>query len=198
MIQSLQKSSILLAIVDILRGITAVGEFKGKQIRPDNVMYELGIAQAARLPEELIIFRSDDSPLPFDFTNTRIHNYDPDSKPKEAREKVTNVIESAFDEINLQKHLAVKRAAESLDFNGWHLLNTAKVDGKLEHPIIHPLSLRDLLTGRRDAPIKKDFINTIPRLLELGVISNQYTELTPAAIVQNHGTQRTIPRIGIL
>jgi hypothetical protein len=127
----------------------------------------------------IILFRSDNENLPFDVGHNRVHNYDPDNKPEEAREKVTNVIKSAFDEINLQKHLAVKRAAESLDFNGWFLLNQAKVDGKLEHPVIHPQGLLDLLAGRRDAPIKNDFINTIPRLLELGVISSQYTQLTP-------------------
>lgn len=159
--------------------ITAVGRFKGKPIRTDNVMYELGIAQAARLPEELILFRSDNEDLPFDIAHNRVHNYDPDNKPEEAREKVTNVIKSAFDEINLQKHLAVKRAAESLDFNGWVLLNQAKVDGKLEHPVIHPIGLLDWLAGRRSASIEKDFIDTIPRLLELGVISSQYTQVTP-------------------
>jgi hypothetical protein len=130
------------------------------------------------LPEELILFRSDNEDLPFDIAHNRVHNYDPDNKSEEAREKVTNVIKAAFDEINLQKHLAVRRAAESLDFNGLHLLNIAKVDGKLEHPVIHPRGLLDLLVGKKDASIETNFINTIPRLLELGVISSQYTQLT--------------------
>lgn len=46
--------------------ITTIGHLNEKPIRNGNVMYEVGLAQAVRLPEEVILFRSDTDPLLFD------------------------------------------------------------------------------------------------------------------------------------
>ena len=57
-------------------------------VRNANVMYEVGLAHTARLPEEVILFRSDNEYLPFDVMNIRVNSYDPDKAQDEARAKV--------------------------------------------------------------------------------------------------------------
>ena len=43
----------------ILGDITTIGKIDGIAVCNNNVMYEIGIAQAIRLPEEVVIFSSD-------------------------------------------------------------------------------------------------------------------------------------------
>jgi hypothetical protein len=159
--------------------LTTIGILNKKAIRNGNVMYEIGIAQAVRLPEEVILFRSDvDDNLPFDLANIRVNPYDPDNKPDDAKQKVCNAIESAFKEINLQKHLAVSRVVESLDISGYILLLMAEQYGKVEHPRVRQSENFKNLKGIRDAPFEKDIFNSIPHLLELGLLSTEYTQFT--------------------
>lgn len=145
--------------------LTTIGYLNKKAIRNGNVMYEVGIAQAVRLPEEVILFRSDNDSLPFDLANLRVNNYDPDNNPDEAKQKICTTIESAFKEINLQKHLSVSRAAESLDYNSYMFLLVAKEKEVLEFGL-EKLSKNPVLA------------NSISRLLELGILSTQYSKLT--------------------
>jgi hypothetical protein len=51
---------------------------RSRPIRNSNVMYELGIAHAARLPEEVIIVRTDADHLDFDIAGVRVHQYPAD------------------------------------------------------------------------------------------------------------------------
>jgi len=69
-------------------------------------MYEVGLAHALRLPEEVILFRSDSDPLLFDVANVRVNWYDPDGNPEEARRKVADIIIEALKEVDLKKNLA--------------------------------------------------------------------------------------------
>lgn len=163
--------------------ITAVGDFKGEPIRTNNVMYELGIAQATRLPEELILFRSDEKELPFDIEHNRVHKYYPDNKPEEAREKVINAIEYAFTEIKNQKHMAVSRAAESLDYYSELVLSAAaseQAEGVLK-PELKLWSGGTWFSNIWNSIFSENrllsdplIVNSISRLLELGILSTQY------------------------
>ena len=108
--------------------ITTIGEVSRSPTRNANVMYEIGIAHAVRLAEEVILFRSDNDPLLFDVANIRINKYDPDATPEVARQQVSDALRSALEEIDLQKHLAVKRAADSLDGSGFLTLGDITED----------------------------------------------------------------------
>jgi hypothetical protein len=66
------SDSILTEILDgigrcraVVADITSIGHIEGRPVRNANVLYEVGLAHASRLPEEVIIFRSDRDALLF-------------------------------------------------------------------------------------------------------------------------------------
>jgi hypothetical protein len=89
--------------------------------RNPNVMYELGLAHAARLPEEVIIVRGDGKRLPFDFTQIRVHQFDA-GKPQKARALLKSLLSDALAEIDLTKDLIVVRALPLLDEDARYLI----------------------------------------------------------------------------
>jgi len=119
-----------------LADITTIGKLGDNPIRNGNVMYEVGIAQAVRLPAEVILFRSDDDPLLFDMVTNRVNYYNPDNKPEEAKQKVKDAIISTGNEINLQKHLSVRQAVDSLDYPDLLTLIFSSMSD-LNHPLPH-------------------------------------------------------------
>jgi hypothetical protein len=135
------SDSILTEILDgigrcrvVVADITSIGHVEGRPVRNANVLYEVGLAHASRLPEEVIIFRSDRDALVFDITNVRVHHYDPDGAPDTARDQVAGMIAEALRELELRKHLAVRRVAESLDYASWMFLWRARGEGVVYHP----------------------------------------------------------------
>src|SRR5262249_37328055 len=84
-----------------------VHEDEGRKypVRNSNVMYEIGLAHAVRLPEEVVLFRSDQEDLPFDVMNIRVNGYDPDGSPDEARGKVRDALKEALREVDQSKNL---------------------------------------------------------------------------------------------
>ena len=148
----------------VLVDMTTIGFIEGKAIRNGNVMYELGMAQSIRLPEEVILFRSDSDQLLFDTSNIRVNKYDPDNEVVKSKKQVEDTIISALKEIDLCKHLAVKKAAEVLDEPSYWLLVEA-----MNNTFTHPKnSLSNAL-----------HIHSINKLLELGAISTDYLNVTP-------------------
>jgi hypothetical protein len=122
------SDSILTEILDgistsriIFVDVTALDFVNGRPVRNANVLYELGIAHATRLAEEVIIVRSDTAPL-FDLANVRVNTYEPDTQPDAARDFIAGSIVSAIKEIRLRQHLSVQRAVDSLDFDSWMTL----------------------------------------------------------------------------
>ncbi len=81
--------------------ITSLDNLNGVPLRNPNVFYEIGIAHATRLPEEVLLFRSDDGPLLFDVANIRVNRYDPDVNPTEARDHVRNIVSEAIRRLTL-------------------------------------------------------------------------------------------------
>jgi hypothetical protein len=172
-------------LTDILSGIsndriifadlTSLGWFNGKPIRNSNVMYEIGLAQQARLPEEVILFRSDQDVLPFDFANIRINLYDPDRNPDTARERIADVIIDALKEIDLKRHVAVKAAAQTLDAPSVWVLSQACAHNGIQH-----FPTRSMGQSLGNAAYNA----AIARLLELGALTTDYLTLT-AELVRN-------------
>lgn len=153
----------------VLADISTIGQVDGKPVRNGNVMYELGIAHAVRLPEEVVLFKSDRDPLPFDVGSIRVHHYEPENDLDGAKQQVQDILKTSLDEIHLQKSFAVKRAADSIDFNSWLLLNETFFDKGMKHP---------WLPGKKE-PLNITFrMMAIYRLLELGILSAKYTSRT--------------------
>lgn len=138
--------------------------------RNGNVMYELGIAHAIRLPCEVVTFRSDNDPLLFDVLNVRVNRYDPDRAPKEARGQVADAIRDALSETDLRKAATVRRATDALDYAALAALTStpeAVVVGKrlgiAEWHHVLPAVARS-----------QEGYGATRRLLELGLLKTEY------------------------
>lgn len=80
-----------------------------------NVMYELGIAHATRLPQEVIIVRDNYSKSsPFDVSHIRWNEFFP-QKIKRSITKVKKLIKNAKKEIDLTKDLMIEKTLNVLD-----------------------------------------------------------------------------------
>ncbi len=154
----------------VLADVTTLSHLEGRPVRNGNVMYEVGIAHAVRLPEEVLLFRSDSDSLLFDVANVRVNHYAPDERPEEAKSLISDSIVAALRELDLRRHLAVGRAAESLDFPSWWLLAETQSGQAVTHPEMRTMG-QALGNASRAAAIS--------RLLDLGAIRTSYLTLTP-------------------
>ena len=155
----------------VFADVTTVGYLENhRPIRNGNVMYEVGIAHAVRLPEEVILFRSDSDPLLFDVANVRVNQYAPDEQPEEAKSLISSSIIAAMRELDLRRNLAVGRAAESLDIPSWWLLAETQSGQGVTHPEMR--TMRQALGNASRA-------TAIERLLDLGAIRTSYLAVTP-------------------
>lgn len=149
----------------ILGDVTAIDSLNGVPLRNPNVFYEIGIAHAMRLPEEVLLFRSDDGPLLFDVANIRVNRYDPDGDPAKTRARVRDLVTASIQEINLTRSLVVESYVTRLDSQAWIALLLAKHKGYLVHPVVRTVG--EAVAGRaREAAITS--------LLELGLIETDY------------------------
>ena len=140
-----------------------------RPVRNENVAYEVGLAQAVRLPEEVILFRSDKDSLGFDFANIRVNEYDPDGDPAGAIELMTAAIVSGLKEVELRRHASVRKAVDSLDAEEFMLLGEIAGRTKIGHPAAKTVG-QSLGTAQR--------IRAINGLLESGAISLSVQKLT--------------------
>jgi len=159
----------------VVADVTTIGHLGGTAIRNGNVMYEVGIAHASRLPQEVLLFRSDTDPLAFDVANVRVNRYDPDSDPDGARTKVVEAIVDSLREIDLARHHAVRRVAEGTDWVAFTVLAGAATPNGLAHP--------ELRTMRQVVGNMQQY-HAIARLLDAGAIQTIYPRIR-AADVQN-------------
>lgn len=187
------SDSILTDILDgicrariVIADITAIGGTEDSPIRNGNVMYEVGLAHAVRLPEEVLLFRSDDQRLLFDVAQIRVNRYDPDGSPDAARSQVADAIVSALRELELRRHRAVERAASQLDYPSWMLLAEIQQNSGIQHPL--RTTMRQVLGAIERA-------NSIGRLLDIGAIEARFVEVTPEALAaERPGTPGDILR----
>lgn len=171
------SDSILTEILDeickcrvFIGDITSIGSINNRAIPNPNVMYEVGLAQAVRLPEEVILFRSDEGERPFDISAIRVHQYDPDHDPTQAKKIISQTIINSLKELSLKQQLAVMRAAESLDYQSWMVLFEAHSTGDFRHPATQ--TMKQTLGA-----ISKT--NAISKLLETGAIKTELIKVTP-------------------
>lgn len=164
----------------IFADVTSLRQLDSRPMRNGNVMYEIGLAHAVRLPEEVILFRSDTDFLLFDVANVRVNTYSPDQDPDDARTRVTEAIVEAVREVDLKRQLTVNAAAETLDFPCWSVLLQTLASGDIQH---FPLRTMNQALGNAANNA------AIVRLLELGAIPTDYTKLTTEALKRDpHGT----------
>lgn len=149
----------------VFADITSVGVLGERPIRNGNVMYEVGLAHATRLAEEVLLFRSDNDPLLFDTANIRVNDYSPDDKPVRAKQQITETILSALKEVDLRRHLAVQAVANSLDAPSVEILTQCQHTGHFEHPPLKTM-------GEVLAAISK--AAAVQRLLTLGLLEVSY------------------------
>ena len=122
-------------LTDILDGIGRARlvlvdtSFQQQDNRPPgpnvNVMYELGIAHAMRLPEEVIVVRDTASTdeAPFDISHIRYRRFDPIDE-NAARSIIVNLIGSALKAIDITRDIIVSRTLDSLDPDAMRFLGT--------------------------------------------------------------------------
>jgi hypothetical protein len=142
-------------------------------VRNANVMYEVGLAQAVRLPEEVVLFRSDDKDLPFDVMNIRVNSYDPEGSPDEARAKVRDALQEALREVDQSKQLAVESAARRLVFAGYTVLVEAMNQGEVRSPTVKTEG--EVLSNMFRIP-------AINALIEQGLLISDPLVMTPGTL----------------
>ena len=131
--------------------------------RNGNVMWELGIAHVMRLPDEVIVVRSDDDPSIFDLTQFRAFQYDPEGDEEEARRILVSLVRDRMRSIDQSRSDYVRRCAGALDPGGIGFLFNAA-----------PLS-------RAPFPIEATMGNALiyPRLFELGILKSSISSQRP-------------------
>ena len=174
------SASVLTEILDgltscrlFIADISTVARHEYHSFRNGNVMYEVGLAHALRLPEEVLLFRSDDDPLLFDVANIRVNRYDPDVDASKAADAVVAAMTDAIAELDQTRSIAVRHAARSLDYPSWLVLSQAASTGPFSHPPTGTVGQVLGATVRGPA---------IARLLELGALVTSYALITPAMI----------------
>jgi hypothetical protein len=151
--------------------VTSIGSFADRPVRNDNVMYELGLAHAIRRPEEVLIFRSDDDPLPFDLTGLRVHQYDPEGDPVSATAKLRSVLLNAATTITRLDSLYIDQAARELDWISITVMLRLAGFNQL-----FP-TLADLDSLKTDL----SFQPTFQHLLRLGIIETEFPRIMGVA-----------------
>jgi hypothetical protein len=164
----------------ILADVSTIGVLDGRPIRNANVLYEVGLAHSVRMPEEVILVRSDTDPLPFDVANVRVHSYSPDSDPDGAIADLQEIIDGALRSIDIMRASTVERTATVLDFECWNVLYDIAAHGSTSHP-----SRADVVGKRMGILQALPRIAGIQRLLELGAIATSYQVISARHIGGN-------------
>lgn len=165
----------------VLADISTIGKIDDSAIRNANVLYEVGLAQAVRLPEEVLLFRSDRDPLLFDVSNIRVNFYDPDNEVEQSQKKLIEAMEAAFGEIDQKKQLTVQRFAKTLDYPSWWTLALAAFQNGLSHPV--QKSIGQILGSFSQS-------QAINRLLEIGALTSKFQKLTTEILEKNIDNDR--------
>ena len=140
----------------VLFDISAITKIGQEYIRNPNVMYELGLANTWRNPEEVIITRDDDGRLPFDIQSNGVIKYDINDREK-AIEEIKETILFRLEQIEKIQKSMVRKAAESLSIEAHNVLMSSKgkiffienrksIENILGIPMLLNLGLIEMLT----------------------------------------------------
>lgn len=165
--------------IDILKGIGTAKLLlfdvsNEKKDRPNsNVMYELGIAHAIRLPEEVIIVRDEKSKKsPFDIRHFRWNEFSTQNIEK-SRNKIRKLIINAEKQLNLTRDLVVKSVLSMLDIDMISFLEVVRrhVDTGFDFCPFDPD--RKGLYGLYHKDCNEEYLRTIARdLINLRIIKS--------------------------
>ncbi len=155
----------------VLADITTIGHLEGeggglRPIRNGNVLYEVGLAHAARLPEEVLLVRADNDRLDFDIAGVRVHAYEAENR-EASRVLIRDLIIDALGSVDLRKSLAIERGVQSLDVSMYLLLQESLQD--VPHPHIKTFG---------DALASVERIAAINRLLSAEMFQATFKPLT--------------------
>ena len=89
--------------------------------RNGNVMYELGLAHATRMPEEAVIVRSDKGKLLFDINQVRVRSFSP-ANTRESIDLIKECLVDALKEIDLTRDMIVKKVQKQLDHDSMYVM----------------------------------------------------------------------------
>jgi len=124
-------------LTDILRAIGRARlllidvSFQSTKSRPPgpnpNVLYELGLAHALRLPEEVIVVRGDEENVepPFDISQIRYHRCR-FANPRRGRAQVQRLLRQALKSLDATRDLIVERVLRGLDPDSMRFLWTVR------------------------------------------------------------------------
>jgi hypothetical protein len=152
----------------VLADISATAVLDGKAVRNSNVMYEVGLAHAVRQPQEVILIRSDKSALDFDIAGVRVHSYDPDSNPDEAKKWLSQLLMDSLTSIEAHRSLSLESAMRSLSAPAVQLLLEVALDDgvTVQHPSMQTFG--DVLSGLQRT-------QAIEMLLRVGALETNIT-----------------------
>ena len=131
------------------------------------------MAHAVRLPEEVLLFRSDSDELLFDLANVRVNEYNPDDAPDAAISLIKNAIMEVGKEVDLRQRLAVDEAVKKLDAVSWWILVQSGAEPVIRHPQAKTI---------REVPAAAERRTAICRLLELGLLRAEFLRMTPELV----------------
>ncbi len=165
-VKNISESRLVIADVSTF-GYLPIDGKTNKPIRNANVLYEVGLAHACRLPEEVILLRSDNDILDFDISGVRVHKYNPDDI-EGAIEKVVGLMLNALKSIDDRRRISVENASRSVDVTMYYLLQESIRD--IPHPSTRTMGE---VLGNTER------VTAINRLLGLGMFETIFKEITP-------------------
>ena len=177
-------TEILTAIADshcILADITSQIEVNDRPIRNANVMYEVGLAHAVRLPEEVVLFRSDKGALDFDIAGVRVHSYQPDVNPEESCKLVAETVVASLAALDARRRTSLRAASERLTQPATMLL-IESLGARVNHPEMKTME-QILGSVQRTAAISL--------LLDLGALRAEPIRLTPELLEEKGDAPNT-------
>jgi hypothetical protein len=139
-----------------------------KPQRNGNVMWELGVAHVMRMPDEVVMMRSDRDRTIFDLTQYRAFDYDPGDFAA-SRAMLKTLMEDRLKAIDQAKSYHVQQCARSLDLQSWMILLEACGAGRVKAQTVKTVG--DVFVGVRRIP-------AIWRLLGMGALSTDFTRIT--------------------
>jgi hypothetical protein len=178
MIDGIAHARLVLADITSTKMRDALGANRPQ--RNGNVMWELGIAHTMRMPDEVLVVRSDNDPSIFDLTQFRAFSYDP-TCVADAKAMLHTLAADRLRSVDQMKSDYVKRCAEALDPGSMDFLGSVP------------------LTGESFA-IDVNLMNAIryPRLFELGILRtvSMGIESNPSIGLQRATPKATITPLG--
>lgn len=140
--------------------------------RNGNVMWELGVTHVMRMPDEVLVVKSDDDESIFDLTQFRAFKYDPTDVAR-SRKFICDLLQGRISSINTSMSEYVKSCASLLDAQCMLTLTSAVGSvRRTGNGISHPTSTLG----------NSDTIRAISRLLELGALKTEFSKVTATTL----------------